>query len=168
MRARSRAWAGGWRADQPKPLSILSAFLADPPAGYVEAAVGAAGSVELIGRLEHDEVAELLPHAEALVMPSTFPEAFGMVAVEAGACGALPVSAEHSGMREVSRQLAAELPEASRPADLLPGQGGRGRGDCRAPQRLAGAARGEPGERHARRWSRRSAGCGAGRAWPAG
>ncbi len=94
------------------PLAILSAFLADPPAGYVKAAVGAAGSVELVGRLEHDEVAELLPHAEALVMPSTFPEAFGMVAVEAGACGALPVSAEHSGMWEVSRQLAAELPEA--------------------------------------------------------
>lgn len=92
------------------PLPILSAFLADPPDGYVEAAHGAAGSVSFIGRLEHDEVAELLPHAEALVMPSTFPEAFGMVAVEAAACGALPVSADHSGMREVSRQLAAALP----------------------------------------------------------
>jgi glycosyltransferase involved in cell wall biosynthesis len=44
------------------------------------------------------------------VMPSTFPEAFGMVAVEAAACGALPVSAAHSGMLEVSRQLAASLP----------------------------------------------------------
>ena len=31
--------------------------------------------------------------AEALVMPSTFPEAFGMVAAEAAACGVLPVSA---------------------------------------------------------------------------
>jgi glycosyltransferase involved in cell wall biosynthesis len=66
----------------------------------------------LIGRLEHDEVAKLLPGAEALVMPSTFPEAFGMVAVEAAACGALPVSAGHSGMLEVSRQLAADLPAA--------------------------------------------------------
>jgi glycosyltransferase involved in cell wall biosynthesis len=45
------------------------------------------------------------------VMPSTFPEAFGMVAVEAAACGALPVSAGHSGMLEVSRQLAADLPD---------------------------------------------------------
>ncbi len=63
------------------------------------------------GRLEHDEVAELLPGAEALVMPSTFPEAFGMVAAEAAACGVLPVSAGHSGMREVSRQLAAALPD---------------------------------------------------------
>jgi glycosyltransferase involved in cell wall biosynthesis len=43
-------------------------------------------------------------------MPSTFPEAFGMVAVEAAACGALPISAGHSGMLEVSRQLAPELP----------------------------------------------------------
>ena len=100
----------GLEGGEEKPLSILSAFLADPPPGYVEAARGMAGSVELVGRLEHDEVAALLPHAEALVMPSTFPEAFGMVAVEAAACGALPISAGHSGMLEVSRQLAPELP----------------------------------------------------------
>lgn len=101
-----RALEGG----EEKPLRILSAFLASPPDGYAEAARAAAGSVELIGRLEHDEVAALLPGAEALVMPSTFPEAFGMVTVEAAACGALPVSAAHSGMLEVSRQLAADLP----------------------------------------------------------
>jgi glycosyltransferase involved in cell wall biosynthesis len=76
----------------------------------VDAAKAAAGSVEFIGRLEHDEVAELLPGAEALVMPSTFPEAFGMVAAEAAACGVLPVSAGHSGMLEVSKQLMAALP----------------------------------------------------------
>jgi glycosyltransferase involved in cell wall biosynthesis len=104
----------GWALEggEERPLSILSAFLAEPPPGYLEAARGVAGSIELIGRLEHDEVAELLPRAEALVMPSTFPEAFGMVAVEAAACGALPVSAGHSGMLEVSRQLAADLPAA--------------------------------------------------------
>ena len=108
-----RALEGG----EEKPLPILSAFLAEPPPGYAEAARAAAGSVEFIGRLEHDEVAELLPRAEALVMPSTFPEAFGMVAVEAAACGALPVSAGHSGMLEVSRQLAAELPPEVARAD---------------------------------------------------
>jgi glycosyltransferase involved in cell wall biosynthesis len=85
-------------------------FLVDPPDGYEEAAEGIAESVEFIGRLEHDEVAKLLPGAEALVMPSTFPEAFGMVAAEAAACGVLPVSAGHSGMLEVSRELAATLP----------------------------------------------------------
>lgn len=109
----------GWGLEggEEAPLAILSVFLADPPDGYAEAARGIAGSVEFIGRLEHDEVAELLPDAEALVMPSTFPEAFGMVAAEAAACGALPVSAGHSGMLEVSRQLAVELP--SHAADLV-------------------------------------------------
>jgi len=105
----------GWGLEggSEKPLPILSAFLEDPPEGYLEAAKGIAGSVELIGRLEHDEVAALLPDAEALVMPSTFPEAFGMVAAEAAACGVLPVSAGHSGMLEVSRELAAALPAAA-------------------------------------------------------
>jgi glycosyltransferase involved in cell wall biosynthesis len=109
--AREVAVAGwGIEGGEEKPLPILSAFLAELPARYAEAAVAAAGSVEFIGRLEHDEVAELLPGAEALVMPSTFPEAFGMVAAEAAACGALPVSAGHSGMLEVSKQLMASLP----------------------------------------------------------
>jgi glycosyltransferase involved in cell wall biosynthesis len=109
--AREVALAGwGIEGGEEKPLPILSAFLAEPPAGYLDAAEAAAGSVEFIGRLEHDEVAELLPDAEALVMPSTFPEAFGMVAAEAAACGVLPVSAGHSGMLEVSKQLMAALP----------------------------------------------------------
>ena len=116
----------GWALEggERRPLSILSAFLAEPPAGYPEAARGMAGSVELIGRLEHAEVAELLPHAEALVMPSTFPEAFGMVAAEAAACGALPVSAGHSGMLEVSRQLAAALPPGVGELTSFPAEAG--------------------------------------------
>ena len=109
-----RGWAleGG----EERPLPILSAFLADPPEGYAEMARVAAGSVDFIGRLEHHEVADFFPRAEAMVMPSTFPEAFGMVAVEAAACGTLPVSAGHSGMLEVSRQLSVALPE---PVDQL-------------------------------------------------
>ena len=104
----------GWRLEggDERPLPILSAFLADPPAGYAEAARAAAGSVEFVGRLEHSEVATFFERAQAMVMPSTFPEAFGMVAVEAGACGTLPVSAGHSGMLEVSRQLQQDLPAA--------------------------------------------------------
>jgi glycosyltransferase involved in cell wall biosynthesis len=114
--------AAGWGLEngEEKPLPILSAFLADPPAGYAEAARAAAGSVEWIGRLEHDEVAALLPRAQAVVMSSTFPEAFGMVAVEAAAAGALPVSAGHSGMREVSQRLAAALPEPVAPLTSFP------------------------------------------------
>jgi glycosyltransferase involved in cell wall biosynthesis len=103
----------GWALEggAQKALRILSAFLAAPPDGYLEAARDIAGSIELVGRLEHDQVAELLPRAQSLVMPSTFPEAFGMVAVEAAACGTMPLSAGHSGMLEVSRQLAGGLSE---------------------------------------------------------
>jgi glycosyltransferase involved in cell wall biosynthesis len=88
------------------PRSILSGFLADPPAGYAEAAREAAGSILIGGRLEHDEVAEVMPAADAFTMPSTFPEAFGMVPAESAACGVPPVSADHSGMREVALHLA--------------------------------------------------------------
>jgi glycosyltransferase involved in cell wall biosynthesis len=68
-----------------------------------------------VGRLEHAELVDLLPAFEAQVVPSTFPEAFGMVAAEAAACGVLPVSAAHSGLLEVSAQLAATLPAEARP-----------------------------------------------------
>ena len=59
--------------------------------------------VVLTGRLEHDELAPLLAACEALVFPSTFPEAYGMVAAEAAACGVLPVSRRRTpGAPEVS------------------------------------------------------------------
>jgi glycosyltransferase involved in cell wall biosynthesis len=93
------------------------AFLTDPPPGYADLARQAAGSVSFGGRIEHDEVGRLVPACDVLVMPSTFPEAFGMVAAEAAAAGVLPVSAAHSGMLEVSRELAAALPDAA--ADLV-------------------------------------------------
>jgi glycosyltransferase involved in cell wall biosynthesis len=53
-------------------------------------------------------------------MPSTFPEAFGMVAAEAAACGVLPVSAGHSGLAEVSRVLAGAVPASVAPLLSFP------------------------------------------------
>lgn len=105
--AAARRWAADAKEDgQPRRLRILGEFLADPPAGYAAAAQGAAGSVRISGRLEHREVGIAVPAAAALVMPSTFPEAFGMVTAEAAAGGVLPISARHSGMAEVSQRLA--------------------------------------------------------------
>jgi glycosyltransferase involved in cell wall biosynthesis len=110
--ARAIAVAGRTLEGGPEgELRHLGAFLADPPRSYAATARGAAGSVEFAGRLEHSEVGELVPATDALVFPSTHPEAFGMVAAEAAAAGVLPVSAAHSGALEVSRALAAELPE---------------------------------------------------------
>jgi glycosyltransferase involved in cell wall biosynthesis len=106
-----RALEGG----EEERLGMLSAFLDHLPDGYAEAARAARGSVRFSGRLEHDEVGALVPATDALVFPSTFPEAFGMVAAEAASAGALPVSAAHSGAVEVSRELARELPAAAAP-----------------------------------------------------
>ncbi|MFI5009872.1 MAG: glycosyltransferase family 4 protein [Solirubrobacterales bacterium] len=80
-----------------------------------EAAAPLRERVVFTGRLDHEELVELLPACEAIVVPSTFPEAFGMVAAEGAACGALPVSAAHSGLAEVSDTLARHVPsEAAR------------------------------------------------------
>ena len=103
---RGRALEGG----EEGPLRFLDAFLASAPPGYGEAAARAAGSVDFAGRLEYDEVAVVDRASDAMVVPSTFPEAFGMVAAEAAATGALPVCAAHSGLAEVAGALAAELP----------------------------------------------------------
>jgi len=100
-----------------RPLRHLLAFL-DGLEGrererYIEAARGLDERVLLSGRLDHGELADLLPACEAVVVPSTFPESFGMVAAEAAACGALPVSAAHSGLLEVSRVLTAAVPKSA-------------------------------------------------------
>jgi glycosyltransferase involved in cell wall biosynthesis len=148
---RGRELEGG----PPGELSYLRAFLdllgegrpvsggSAPGAGALEFAPGerreawlgaaeaAAERVHFTGRLEHEDLPDLLPACEAQVMPSTFPEAFGMVAAEAAACGALPLSAGHSGMAEVTATLAPALPERLRP--LLSFQVGPG-----AVQEIAG------------------------------
>ncbi len=106
-------------AAEERPLRHLLAFLDGLSDGererYLAAAAKLPERIVLTGRLEHDELALLLPACEAMVVPSTFPEAFGMVAAEAAACGALPVSAAHSGLAEVSRELAAAVPAEAVP-----------------------------------------------------
>ena len=117
--ARGRGLEGGPEGR----LEMLGSFLDDPDRaspGYYRAAAAARGSVRFAGRLEHDEVARVVPAADALVFPSTFPEAFGMVAAEAAAAGALPIGAAHSGIAEVSRELAAALPGSIAPLVSFP------------------------------------------------
>jgi glycosyltransferase involved in cell wall biosynthesis len=62
------------------------------------------------GPLEHRHLAHLLPLADATVVPSIFPEAFGMVAAEAAAAGCPPLVARHSGLAEIAAGLEAEYP----------------------------------------------------------
>jgi glycosyltransferase involved in cell wall biosynthesis len=62
------------------------------------------------GALEHRHLVHLLPLCDVSVVPSIFPEAFGMVAAEAAAAGVPPVVADHSGLHEVAAGIAAEYP----------------------------------------------------------
>jgi len=62
------------------------------------------------GALEHRHLVYLLPLCDVAVVPSVFPEAFGMVAAEAAAAGCPPVVARHSGLAEVAEGLEREYP----------------------------------------------------------
>src|SRR5438094_618186 len=62
------------------------------------------------GPLEHRHLAHLLPLADVTVVPSIFPEAFGIVAAEAAAAGSPPLVARHSGLAEIADGLEAEYP----------------------------------------------------------
>jgi glycosyltransferase involved in cell wall biosynthesis len=99
----------GYEGEEEAALPILTGFLSDPPEGYADAGREAAGSILVGGRLAHEEVADVMPAADTFAMTSTWPEAFGMVPAESAACGVPPVSADHSGMREVSQLLADVL-----------------------------------------------------------
>jgi glycosyltransferase involved in cell wall biosynthesis len=66
------------------------------------------------GPLEHRHLAHLWPLADVSVTPSVFPEAFGMVAAEAAACGSPPLVARHSGLAEIAAAVEREYPPAQR------------------------------------------------------
>jgi len=61
------------------------------------------------GALEHRHLVHLLPLCDVAVVPSIFPEAFGMVAAEAAAAGVLPVVSAHSGLAEVAAGIGEEV-----------------------------------------------------------
>jgi glycosyltransferase involved in cell wall biosynthesis len=62
------------------------------------------------GPLEHRHLVNLIPLCDATVVPSIFPEAFGMVAAEAAAAGCPPLVSRHSGLAEVAQGLEAAYP----------------------------------------------------------
>ncbi|HEX2031184.1 MAG TPA: glycosyltransferase [Actinomycetota bacterium] len=98
----------------------------------VAGARGIAGRVAFTGRLDHRYAPAVVAGLDVLVVPSTLDEAFGMVAAEGAAAGALPLVARHSALAEVARALerAAGFPDA---LSFAPGPG--------ATRRLADALR---------------------------
>lgn len=65
--------------------------------------------VRFAGRLDHGPLSKVLPTFDLLVVPSIVPEAFGMVAAEAAACGVLPLVPDHSGISEAGAAIEEEI-----------------------------------------------------------
>ena len=90
------------------PASALEHFrLTD---GLMREAEGMAKDVEFVGPLYHAELSRVSPDAEVSVVPSIFPETFGLVAAESAACGVPPFVADHSGLREAGGLVGRGLP----------------------------------------------------------
>ena len=98
------------------------------------------------GPLEHRHLVHLLPLADVAVVPSIFPEAFGMVAAEAAAAGVPPLVARHSGLAEIAAGLEAVYPEELQHlASFEPGDVGDLRSKLDELLALPAATRGELG-----------------------
>ena len=121
----------------PGELKYLRAFLERVSQEWLTAAPAAAARIHFTGRIEHDDLPNLLPVCEAQVMPSTFPEAFGMVAVEAAACGALPLSAPALGNGRGHCRAGTCAARRTEVAPLVRGRAWSRRGNRRQTGRVA-------------------------------
>jgi glycosyltransferase involved in cell wall biosynthesis len=64
-----------------------------------------AGRLHFTGRLDHRYAPYVAASCDILLVPSILDEAFGMVAAEGAAAGALPLVARHSGLAEIAEAL---------------------------------------------------------------
>ena len=94
------------------PASPLEHF--EPSEELLAQAAGMESAVEFVGLLYHADLSKLLPMAEVAVVPSIFPETFGLVAAEFAASGVVPFVADHSGLREAGGHVGEGLPFETR------------------------------------------------------
>jgi len=58
-------------------------------------------NIVFTGLLDHRTIPYIISKSSILVIPSIFPESFGLVCVEAMASGTIPIVSNHSGLKEV-------------------------------------------------------------------
>jgi glycosyltransferase involved in cell wall biosynthesis len=111
--------AAGW-------VGKISPMQLELTAEAVRAAAGLGSRVTFTGRFDHGVAPQALASLTVLAVPSTLIEAFGMVAAEGAAAGALPLVARHSGLAEVAGAIEAAV---DRPGwfSYEPGPGAVGR-----------------------------------------
>jgi glycosyltransferase involved in cell wall biosynthesis len=105
-------------------LRDIGGLPVDPAANL--GAIAHPPNVTFTGLLDHRYAPDALAAMEVQVVPSILQEAFGMVAAEGAAAGALPMVARHSGLAEIAGAFEAEV---GRPGvfSFEPGGGAVGR-----------------------------------------
>jgi len=77
-------------------------------------------SLILTGYLAHDQLKRLIACSDISVAPSIFPEAFGLVAVEALSAGIIPVQTNHSGFADVIKKYVDEFSDIFDKTRMIP------------------------------------------------
>lgn len=105
----------GWHAE----MIGADRFRADSPetefARLTRAAADGAG-VRAMGYRDRENVLEFMSRAAIVVVPSRWPEPFGLVALEAMASGAALICTDRGGLREVAGDAALYVPPDDPPA----------------------------------------------------
>lgn len=77
-------------------------------------------SMLFTGYLPHDQLKHLIACSDISIAPSVFPEAFGLVAVEALSAGIIPVQTNHSGFSDVIRKYVSEFQDLFDKTKMVP------------------------------------------------
>ncbi|MBV8615931.1 MAG: glycosyltransferase family 4 protein [Acetobacteraceae bacterium] len=95
----------GWRAEV---IGADRSRTDSPDTPFVRAVrrAATAGGVWMLGYRDHPAVLEAMSRAAIVVVPSRWPEPFGLTALEAMACGAALVAARRGGLPEVAGDAA--------------------------------------------------------------
>jgi glycosyltransferase involved in cell wall biosynthesis len=67
----------------------------------IEPQVTAHSNIEFVGEIAEDQKADFLGNAQALLFPIDWPEPFGLVLIEAMACGTPAIAYGHGSVREI-------------------------------------------------------------------
>jgi glycosyltransferase involved in cell wall biosynthesis len=124
-------------------LAIAGSGPQEPVLRALAAELGVAAQVRFLGTLQGEELARAYARHRVLAVPSVWQEPFGLVALEALACGCLPVVADSGALPQaagpagvvVPRGDAAALADAL--AEALADEGMRQRRLAAAPAHLA-------------------------------
>lgn len=117
-----RLLMAGWdryRSNSTAPSLNLLIVGGGPLEDEVAAWASVRPSVDMTGTVSSDRCAELISQARAVVLPSTWEETFGLVAIEAMAAGVPPIAAAHGSFAElITPGVDGALFNPGDPADL--------------------------------------------------